>query len=72
MCASLTNSLWCIVCSDALPFECVYSLNDRRAPANLVSAAPLACVIAGTETWALGPMEMNFDSALYLLPSSDG
>ena len=48
------------------------ALTIAELTANLVSAAPLACVVAGTETWALGPLEMDFDSALYLLPSSDG
>ena len=35
--------------------------------ADLATAAPLACVVAGTGAWALGPLGIDFDLAFDLL-----
>jgi hypothetical protein len=64
---SLTNAMRSTIDNDPVPFE-RSGCTDSRIPAlaaDLASAVPLACVVAGGRTWALGPFD--FDLALDLL-----
>jgi hypothetical protein len=66
---SLTNALRSTIDNDPVPFErsgCTDSDSRIGAlAADLASAVPLACVVSGGRTGALGPFD--FDLALDLL-----